>query len=161
MTAEHQKDGSMSTMTASVTLLDGMAFEASGDSRNAITLDSPAEGGEGNRGPRPMELVLMALGGCTGMDVISILRKMRIEPSSYEVKLDAARADQHPKVFTHIRIEHVFRGTGIQVDSVERAVGLSATKYCPVSAMLSKATRVEHHFRVVDTASDKEETGWI
>lgn len=151
----------MSTMSASVTLLDEMAFQASGNSGRHIILDSSLESGGRDRGPRPMELVLMALGGCTGMDVISILRKMRVDVDSYQVRLEAERTDQHPRIFTRIRIEHVFTGTGIPVDNVERAVGLSATKYCPVSAMLAKATRVEHHFRVVDAASGNEIDGSI
>jgi putative redox protein len=148
-------------VSANVRLRDGMAFEATADTGHTVTLDSAEEAGGRNLGFRPMELILMGLGGCTGMDVISILRKMQQQVTSYEVRLHGDRSDQHPKVYTDITVEHVVTGRALAEASVRRAVELSATKYCPASAMLSKAARVTHMYRIVDEDSGVEATGTV
>ncbi len=146
-------------MDATVTLLDGMAFRADAPSGHSVILDaSPGVGGQ-ERGLRPLEMLLLGLGGCTGMDVISILRKMRQDVTGYEVRLHAGQAEEHPKVLTDIEVEHVVRGRGVSEESVRRAVDLSATRYCPASAMLSRSTSVRHAYRVVDEASGTEVVG--
>lgn len=136
-----------------------MAFDATSTSGHTVKLDSAEDVGGRNLGFRPMELIAMGLGGCTGMDVISILRKMQQQVSSYQVKVEGVRADEHPKVYTDLTVEHVVTGTNIAEKSVRRAVELSATKYCPASAMLSKAAKVSHRYRIVDEQSGLETTG--
>jgi putative redox protein len=122
-------------------------------------MDSDAGVGGQGKGPLPMEVVLLAFGGCTGMDVISILRKMRQEVSSYDVRLVGDRTDQQPTVFTDITVEHVVRGRNLNVDNVRRAVELSVTRYCPVSAMLSKGgVHITERYRVIDEATGQEQT---
>jgi len=143
-----------------VELVDGMTFRGVSGSGHGVLMDAePAAGGQ-ERGGRPMEVVLLAFGGCTGMDVISILRKMRQDVSGYEVRLVGERTEQQPTVFTDITVEHVVRGRNLNVDNVRRAVELSATRYCPVSAMLSKGgVRITERYRAIDEATNEEEAG--
>ncbi|MBP7999260.1 MAG: OsmC family protein [Chloroflexi bacterium] len=108
--------------------------------------------GSDDDGFRPMELLLVSLAGCTGMDVISILQKKRQDVTDFQVQIDSDRATDHPKVFTHIRVHYVVRGRNIDPKAVERAVELSKDKYCSVSAMLSQAAQVNHTFEVVEEA---------
>jgi putative redox protein len=133
---------------ATVTFKGGMAFEALAGSGQALTMDARLEEGGDNQGFSPMELLLIGLGGCTGMDVIAILRKMRQEIDDYRVEVEGTRRDEHPKIFTQIRVTHVVRGRELDPKLVARAVELSATKYCPVSAMLGQAAEVQHEFRI-------------
>jgi putative redox protein len=100
-------------------------------------------------GPTPIDALLAALAGCTAMDVASILRKKRQSAASYEIEVDGDRADEHPRVFTAIRVEHRVRGA-VEPEALRRSIELSATTYCPVSAMLSAVARVEHRYRLVD-----------
>jgi putative redox protein len=144
------------TIDGSVKWLDGMAFRAVSGDGHTITLDASADVGGQNLGPRPLELLLLGLGGCTGMDVISILRKMRQDVTGYEVRLHAERAEEHPRVFTHVIVEHVLRGNKLNPQSVHRAVELSATRYCPASAMLGKAVEIDERYRVIDEATGAE-----
>ena len=144
-----------------VTLRDGMAFDAVADSGHGLALDASPEVGGANRGARPMELLLLGLGGCTGMDVISLLRKMRQEVTAYRVELAADRADDHPKVMTAITITHVVTGRGLDPAKVRRAVELSATRYCPASAMLCAAAPIRHRYRVIDEETDEELEGEV
>ena len=148
-------------VSASVKLMDAMAFKATATSGHTVVLDSAEEVGGRNQGFRPMELILMGLGGCTGMDVISILRKMQQQVTGYEVRLNGDRSGEHPKIYTDITVEHVVTGKGLTEASVRRAVELSATKYCPASAMLSKAARVTHAYRMVDADTGAETTGTL
>ena len=144
---------------ADVRLLEGMAFQAYSDSGFDLRLDaSPAAGGAGS-GMRPIELMLLGLGGCTGMDVIGILRKMRQDVTDYQVHVRGDRREQHPMVFTNITVEHVVTGRGLNPEAVRRAVDLSARRYCAVSAMLEASLPVEVTYRVVDAASGQEVTG--
>jgi putative redox protein len=142
-----------SSLTASVNLLEGMTFLGSTGSGHDVVLDAAPEVGGRECGPRPMEMLLVGLGGCTGMDVISMLRKMRQPVSNYEIRLIGERADEHPKVFTTITVEHVVRGRGVSPEAVRRAVELSATRYCSAAAMLGRAAHIEETFRVIDETS--------
>lgn len=144
-------------MEGKVTWNQDMTFSATSSSGHTITLDAAPEVGGKEQGPRPMELLLLGLGGCTGMDVISILRKMRQDVTGYEVVLKAERASDHPKVFTRILVEHVVRGRNLNADAVRRAVELSATRYCSASAMLGKVAQIEEAVRVVDDATGAAE----
>jgi putative redox protein len=136
-------------MKATVNLEHGMTFTATADSGFPITLGTEVEVGGNDDGARPMELILMGLGGCTGMDVISILRKKRQEVSRFEVQLTAERADQHPKVFTKINVHYTIAGENVTAEAVERAIELSATRYCPANAMLAATVAVTHTYEIV------------
>ena len=139
--------------TASATLDEGMCFVGHTGSGIDLAMDAdPAVGGTG-RGPRPMEVVLIALAGCTGMDVISILRKMRQDIVTYEVRVRGIeRALEHPQVYTKVTVEHRFCGRGLVEASVARAVELSSTRYCPVSAMLGRSAEVVHTYTIEEAA---------
>src|SRR5919198_751877 len=133
---------------AKLELVEGMAFQAETESGHTLTLDSSADVGGRERGPRPMEMLLVGLGACTGMDVISILRKMRQAVSSYGVEVDGERATEHPRIYTRIVVEHLVRGRNLDPERVRHAVELSATRYCPAAAMLECAARLETRYRI-------------
>jgi putative redox protein len=111
-----------------------------------MTLDTV----EQDAGPRPMELLLAALAGCAGMDIIAILRKMRQQVTAYEVRVHGERAEQQPKPFTEITVEHILTGHAIKPEAVQRAIDLTEQRYCGVSAMLDKAATLTHTFRIVE-----------
>lgn len=140
-----------------VTLEEGMTFGAADEDGLRIVMDAAADGGGQGRGPSPMRVLAMALGGCTGMDVIAILRKMRQDVTGYELRVGGPRAAEHPRMFTSLEVEHVVRGRGLEPANVRRAVELSATRYCPVSAMLGKGAPVTHCYRVL--SEDGAEVG--
>lgn len=135
-------------MKATVRWGNGMRFMGTPESGARITLDALPEHGGSGQGPSPMETVLLALGGCTGMDVVSILQKMRAPLEGLEIRIAADRADTHPKVFTRITLEYVFSGQDLQPDQVKRAVELSQEKYCSVSAMLRRAADLTYSWRI-------------
>ncbi len=97
-----------------------------------------------------MELIALGLAGCTGMDVISILQKKRQEVTGFEVRVHADQASDHPRVFTHIVVEYLIRGKGVDPAAIERAIELSKTKYCPAQAMLDKAVAIEHTYTLTE-----------
>lgn len=137
-------------MDATVKLDHGMTFIGQADSGFPVQLDTdPSVGGDDN-GLRPMELVLIGLGGCTAMDVISILRKMREDVISFEVKLSADRQQEHPKVFTHITITYIVRGRNINEENLAKAIRLSTERYCPAQAMLAQAVAIEHNYEIIE-----------
>lgn len=148
------------TLEGRVELVDGMTFRGTSGSGHTTSMDAEPSAGGQEQGARPMEVVLLSFGGCTGMDVISILRKMRQEVSGYEVRLVGDRTEQQPTVFTDITVEHVVRGRNLNVANVRRAVELSATRYCPVSAMLKKGgVNIADRYRVIDEATGQEQAG--
>jgi putative redox protein len=138
----------MSKRTAVVRQLKGLTFATKSDSNHWVMMDATEELGGENAGSRPKELVLMALGGCTGSDVVSILAKKRVPLDSLQLNLSANTREQHPQIFTDIHIEYVFRGNGIAPEDVERAIELSTTKYCSVSAMLKPTVTLTHSYRI-------------
>ncbi len=138
----------MSQRTAVVQQIQGITFAARADSNHWVMMDGPPELGGSNAGSRPKELVLMALGGCTGSDVASILRKKRVPVKTLRINLTAQTAEEHPQVFTTIHVEYVLVGTGINPGEVERAIELSTTKYCAVSAMLRASVKITHSYRI-------------
>ena len=130
--------------TATVTWDDNLCFDAVCGSGHSVRMD-----GEGNvTGFSPMELILVGLAGCTGMDVISILRKKRQEITGMTVNLRGDESEEHPKVYTHIDIEFVVRGRAVDPRAVDRAITLSQSKYCPVSAMLGGPAVVHCTYRI-------------
>ena len=130
-------------MKSKVELKNGMHFIGVLDGYEVPIDADKSVGGEG-KGPKPKGLMLTALAGCTAMDVISILRKMKIEPDSFSVETEADLTDDHPKVFKAIRIIYRLRGKGIERSKVEKAVELSQEKYCGVSAMLKMAAPIDY-----------------
>jgi putative redox protein len=137
-------------MDATITLQDNMHFTAVADSGVPIHIDSAPPEGHLRQGPSPMELVLISLGGCTAMDVISILRKKRQNVTGFELRVHGDRAADHPKVFTDFVIEYVVRGVNIEPDAVRRAVELSTENYCSVHAMLEKAAHIATKITIID-----------
>ena len=137
-------------MKASVKLLQGVSFEAIAESGHPVVIDGPPEFGGENRGSRPMELILMGLGGCAAFDVVHILRKGRLTVSDCGVEVTAERAEQPPKVFTRIHMHFTVSGEGLSSEKVRRAVELSAEKYCSASIMLGKAVEITHDFEIVE-----------
>lgn len=134
-------------MKSKVVLQDGMHFMGKLDGFDVPIDAGPSVGGR-NKGPRPKGLLLTSLAACTAMDVISILRKMKIEPESFSVETEAEVTEDHPKVFKKIKIRYVLKGEGLSRDKVERAVQLSQEKYCGVSAMLAKAAPIEYEILI-------------
>jgi len=123
----------------------GRQFVAVSGTGHAVVMDDA----EGHTGAKPIELALLALGGCTAFDVIGILRKKRQTVARYEVELHAEQSAEHPTYFTHVEIMHRLRGD-IDPKAVERALYLSETKYCAVGAMISKTAKIEHKFEIVE-----------
>lgn len=128
--------------------LDGIAFSAKGDSNHWVMMDGPESVGGTDAGSRPKELVLFALAGCTASDVVNILKKKRASLQGFEIHLTGYEAEEHPKVFTDIHVEYVFSGDDISAVDVERAIELSTTKYCSVSAMLTPKVKITHSYRI-------------
>ena len=140
------------TMTVQSKLATGMRFEVEAGSGHHVTLDAAEHGGGHNEGFRPMELLLVGLAGCTGMDVISILRKKRQQVTGYEVHVTGVRAEDHPMVFVEITVEHVVTGHHLQPGAVARAIELSEERYCGAGAMLGKVAHLTHTYRIVEAA---------
>ena len=145
----------MALKTAAVAL-DGnnLRFVATSGSGHTVIMDD----GRGDTGPRPAELIPMALAGCTAMDVISILRKKRQEVTRYEVRAEGVQMDEHPNAFTRIDVLHVVEGPAIDVEAVRRAIELSATKFCAVGATLSTGITEIHHAYLVRHVDGSEQT---
>ena len=130
------------------------AFLAESGSGHTVLMDaSPAVGGE-DRGPRPMEMLLMGLGGCTSIDVIMILEKARQVIDSCKVEISAERASSDPKVFTHIHVHFIISGEDIKTERVARAIELSSEKYCSASIMLGQVAEITHDFEIIETGSN-------
>ncbi|AEM46410.1 conserved hypothetical protein [Acidithiobacillus ferrivorans] len=125
-----------------------MSFVAEADSGHALVMDGSVEIGGRNIGPRPMELLLMGLGGCSSIDVVMILQKSRQDIRDCVVELSAQRADQEPKVFTQIHLHFVVSGKALDPKRVAHAINLSAEKYCSASIMLGKTAVITHDYEV-------------
>ena len=128
-----------------------MTFVAESESGHGVIIDSSPDVGGRNLGPRPMEMVLMGMGGCTAIDVISILRKARQQVTDCVVELSAERAETVPKVFTRIHVHYVITGHELSEKSVARAVSLSADKYCSVSRMLANSAEITHDYQICES----------
>lgn len=126
---------------------EDMAFEAEVNGFK-IMIDAGEKVGGKNRGPRPKPLTLVSLAGCTGMDVISILTKMRVKPDYFNVEVEGELTDEHPKYYHTIHLRYIFRGKDLPMDKLEKAVNLSQDRYCGVTAMLQKAANIIHEIVV-------------
>ena len=137
-------------MNVSVNWVDGMLMVGKSHSGHSITMDGPPEIGGENLGVRPMEMLLLGVAGCTMIDVVTTLKKMRQDLTNCETKLSAERAIEHPKVFTDIHIQFIVKGQDLDPKKVEKAITLSAEKYCSASIMLGKTASITHDFEIVE-----------
>jgi putative redox protein len=135
-------------MKAEIKLLKGLALAGKADSGHWVPMDTSEAIGGHAAGATPLELFLMGLGGCTSMDVLSILNKKRIVLDDYECHVEAERRDEHPRVFTKVKINFIFWGKNIPEEAVKRAIELSETTYCSASAMLKKAVDIETSYEI-------------
>jgi putative redox protein len=133
---------------AKVKWTTGMAFESQQDGFT-IGLDADRDFGGQGKGPKPKTLLLTALGGCTAMDVVSMLTKMQVPLEGFEVQASGDLSEDHPKIFTSIHLKYVFQGKDLPMDKLQRAVNLSQDKYCGVSAMLAKTCPITHEIVTV------------
>ncbi len=141
-----------------VKFVDGMTFIGKGDSNHWVVMDGAETVGGSDAGTRPMELLLVSLGGCTGMDVVSILRKKRVKFDRFEIKITGERAEEHPKVYTKVDIEYLIYGKDIREKDVEQAIELSQSKYCSVSAILRKSgAEVNYTYKIITPEVVKDE----
>jgi putative redox protein len=136
-------------MKARIKWVDGMTFIGESESGHGIVMDASPEVGGRNLGPRPMEMLLLGTGGCSSIDVMMILKKSRQAVSDCYVEMSAERAETDPKVFTKIHMHFVVKGKDIKPEAVEKAVKLSAEKYCSASIMLGATAEMTHDFEVV------------
>lgn len=135
-------------MKARVKWLEEVTFVGESASGHAVVMDGPAEFGGRNLGVRPMEMLLLGMGGCTAFDVVNILKKTRQNVVDCEVQLEADRADKEPKIFTRIHAHFVVVGKDLSEKHVKRAVELSADKYCSASIMLGKSAEITHDYEI-------------
>lgn len=138
----------MASKTAILRQVQGVTFLARGESNHWVVMDGPETVGGTNAGSRPKELLLFAVAGCTASDVVSILKKKRVPVQEFEMRVSGTERDEHPRIFTDIHLEYIVRGENINPEDVERAIDLSATKYCSVSAMLKPTVNITHSFRI-------------
>jgi putative redox protein len=137
-------------MKARVKWLEGRTFVGESGSGHAVVMDGAPESGGRNLGVRPMEMLLLGLGGCTAFDVVMILEKGREQVTGCDIELDGERAETEPKVFTHVKITYKVKGKNLKPAAVERAVKLSAEKYCSASKMFEKTATIEHAWSIED-----------
>jgi putative redox protein len=137
-------------MKTKIELVDKVNFKATTGSGHEVQMDGPPENGGENQGARPMEMLLVGMGGCASFDVVHILRKRRLQIESCEAEIEAERAETEPKVFTKISIHFTVKGEGLTEKAVAKAVELSAEKYCSASIMLGKTAEIVHSFEIVE-----------
>ena len=135
-------------MKARIKLIEGVCFAGETGSGHAVVMDGPPDSGGRNLGPRPMEMLLLGLGGCTSFDVVHILRKSRQDIRDCVAELEAERAASDPKVFTRIHVHFIVSGKNLDPKRVEQAIRLSAEKYCSASIMLAKVAQITHDFEL-------------
>lgn len=139
-------------MKARIKWVEQVSFLGETESGHAVLMDGPLEGGGRNLGPRPMEMILLGTGGCTTYDVIHILKKSRQLVSDCVVEIQAERAAEDPKIFTKIHFHFIVTGKDLKSEQVERAINLSAEKYCSASIMLGKVADITHDFEIIPSA---------
>lgn len=146
----------MATKTAELKQLQGITFAAKGASNHWVVMDGKPEFGGSSAGSTPKELVLMALAGCTASDVVPILKKKRTPVMGIEIFVTGKEQEEHPRIFTDIHVEYVLYGDDIKPADVERAIELSTTKYCSVSAILKASAQLTHSYRIEPAAKLSE-----
>ena len=140
-------------MKARIKWVENVCFVGESETGHAVVLDGAPDSGGRNLGMRPMEMLLIGMGACTSFDVVTILKKSRQPITDCVAEMHADRADEIPKVFTNIHVHFIVTGNGLNPTQVERAVKLSAEKYCSASIMLSKSVNITHDFEIVETSA--------
>ena len=135
---------------AKVNLVKDMEFKGKAMSGHTLSMDADDSSGGHNAGFRPMELLLVGFGGCSGLDMISILRKKRQQVSGLEINVKGEKTEDYPKIYKEVHIEYIVTGKGVEKEAVERAIKLSLDKYCSVGATLAKAGTITHSYRIVE-----------
>jgi len=135
---------------AKVVLMKDMQFSGTSTSGHLLNMDADDNSGGHNAGFRPMELLLVGFGGCSGMDVISILRKKKQQVTAFEINVKGEKTDTAPKIYKSVHIEYVVTGKDVKKEAIERAISLSLDKYCSVGATLAKAGAITHSYRIVE-----------
>jgi putative redox protein len=143
-------------MDTQVIWQQGLSFSGTADSGFKVPLGADLETGGANDGFRPMELMAVSLAGCTAMDVVSILKKKQQDVTAFEIQVHADRAEEHPKVFTHIIITYLVTGHNLDEKAVLRSIELSATKYCPAQAMLAKVVPIELIYEIFEGENSQQ-----
>jgi putative redox protein len=136
-------------LKAKVTYVDGLQFVGEASSKHAIVMDGDPSAGGHNTGPRPMDLLLIGAGGCSGMDVISILKKKKQDVTGLEIKVKGEKAEAYPRKFTEISLEFIVKGRNISEEAVKRAVELSMGKYCSVKATLEGSAKISYSYAII------------
>lgn len=136
-------------MKIEVKMADGLTLLAKGESDHWIVIDGSKEFGGHEAASKPMELLLISLAGCTAMDVISLLNKMRVNFKDLRVRVEAKQKDEHPKVFTSINLEYIIYGNDLKNEKIEMAINKSQEKYCPVTAMLKENVPIKYSYKVI------------
>jgi len=131
-------------------LKEEMCFDVETGSGHHLLLDAAEHNGGQDKGPRPMEMLLVALATCASMDILAILRKKRQDITAYEVRVHGGRTEDHPRVFVEIAVEHIFSGHAIRPEAAQRAIELTEERYCGASAMLGKTATITHTFRLIE-----------
>jgi len=137
-------------MNISVKWIDGLLMVGKSDSGHAIVMDGPPEIGGENLGVRPMEMLLLGMAGCTMIDVVSTLKKMREDVVDCQTQVSADRAEEYPKVFTNIHVHFILRGNQLNPSNVDKAIKLSAEKYCSASIMIGKTAIITHDYEIIE-----------
>ena len=137
----------MISMKIEIQYVKGMTFVGKGDTNHWVVMDGPAIFGGTDAGTRPMELFLIALGGCTGMDVVSLLRKMKVNFTDFKISITVERKEEHPKIFTKIHIKYMIWGD-VPEDEVKKAIDLSQNRYCPISEISRKSAEVTYEYEI-------------
>ncbi len=141
-------------MQARVKWVEERTFLGRSGSNHSVIMDADADGGGRNAGIRPMEMLLLGMGGCTAYDVVSILEKMRQPVEDCVVEVEAERSDDDPKLFTDIRVRYVFSGRRLDPKKVNRAVGLSNDKYCSATIILAETATISHEIEIIELGED-------
>ena len=136
-------------MKSTIKLVENMQFVGTADSGHAVVMDAPPSVGGSNTGSKPSELLLMAFGGCSGMDVMSILRKKKQDVTNFVMNVNGDTPEHHPRSFTGIHIEYIVTGRNIDEDAVKKAIDISLDKYCMVGNTIGKAAKITHSYKVV------------
>jgi len=137
-------------MNISVKWIDGMLMVGKSDSGHAVVMDGPPEIGGENLGVRPMEMLLLGMAGCTMIDVVSTLKKMREDVVDCQTQVSADRSEEYPKVFTNINVHFILKGKQLNPSKVDKAIKLSAEKYCSASIMIGKTAVITHDFKIIE-----------
>ena len=136
------------SMNITIEQVQGLTFMAKGESNHWVAIDKKKKNNGSVAARRPMDLLLMSLGGCSGSDVVSILQKKRVSFDNMKILVTGERKDEHPKVFTSIHVQYIFYGKNLTEKDVKRAIELSQNKYCPVVAMLKESCKITHSYQI-------------